>query len=246
MNSFSWTAVALLLFAGNSFAAVDQNKLATIVKDMLDKYDPKCMFSMAVSIPLKNTDQDYDINQVFTTENGNKVKEEILSGGVYKEGRIVAAKFLRKTKTTPEYHAEYRVLQNFNTLDNNNYFDHDLLLFYVFGSPCFHKCTNKEDTQNILEKLKDIKKWKQYAFVFTDVFKSLNPEQSTSEEQRKQALTNLAEESGLGLENIFRCAKSNDQMLCVSCSTDKQVTPSCVSYDAQQAGTSNTQSSNQK
>ncbi|XP_067355673.1 uncharacterized protein [Channa argus] len=236
MTSFSWTAVALLVFAGNCFAAVDQNKLATIVKDMLEKYDPtKQMFSMAVSIPVKkNTEQDYDIDQVFTTENGNKVKEKILSGGVYKEGRIVAAKVIPRKENKKQYiHAEFRVLENFDTLLNNNYYDHDLLLFYVFGSPCYHKCTNEADKENILTKLRMIQKWKHYAFVFTRPFESKNPQMSTTPDQRREALKKLADVSGeanqkLGLENIFRCFASNNQMQCISCSTNGEVADACV------------------
>ncbi|KAK2918480.1 hypothetical protein Q8A73_002851 [Channa argus] len=245
MTSFSWTAVALLVFAGNCFAAVDQNKLATIVKDMLEKYDPtKQMFSMAVSIPVKkNTEQDYDIDQVFTTENGNKVKEKILSGGVYKEGRIVAAKMNSFSWT-----AVALLLfagNSFAAVDQNKLativkdmldkYDPKCMFSMAVSIPL--KNTDQDYDINQVFTTENGNKVKE---------EILSGEQSTSEEQRKQALTNLAEESGLGLENIFRCAKSNDQMLCVSCSTDKQVTPSCVSYDAQQAGTSNTQSSNQK
>ncbi|XP_050924091.1 uncharacterized protein si:ch73-288o11.5 isoform X2 [Lates calcarifer] len=194
MTGFSWTALtlSLLLFAGNSFA-VDQNELAKIVDAIWEKFNARRMFSMAVSIPEKeNKPGSYDFNQILTTENGVSVNETIREGNVYMVDRIVAAKF-KPGKKGDDIHAEYRVLQNFKDWDDQNNFDHDhdLLLFYVLGSPCYHKCTSETHPQNILRNLSLIKKWKHYAFVFTLISISKNPNMSTTEAQRAEALQNL-------------------------------------------------------
>ncbi|XP_051801650.1 uncharacterized protein LOC110967728 [Acanthochromis polyacanthus] len=232
MAGFSWISgtLALLLIAGNCVAAVDQNQLAQLVNEIWGKYKINRMFSLAASIPeKKNMNQQYDAKQVFSNENGEEVKMEIKRGNVFNKGRIVAATPLKKKdKTGKDTHAEYRVLQNFDTFINNNDDKaHDLLLFYVLGSPCYDQCTNESDELNILRFLDQIKKWKHYAFVFTYIFKSKTSNQST-QKQRREALEKIG--IRLGLENIFRCEMSGDRMQCSSCSAKKQVADYCVLY----------------
>ncbi|XP_071359923.1 uncharacterized protein [Trachinotus anak] len=135
-------------------------------------------------------------------------------------------------------HAEYRTLQQFNTLPTNNNED-DLLLFYTYGSPCHDRCASETDPLSILKLINPIKRWKNYAFVFSKPFK---PSDGTpvSPEVQEQALLRLARYEGplgpIGLENIFRCERKNQLTKCSSCSADGNVAPGCIS-DATQAGT---------
>ncbi|XP_027138383.1 uncharacterized protein LOC113746539 [Larimichthys crocea] len=284
MAGLCWMAVTLsvLLYAGSSFADVDQNHLAGIVKEIVDKYRPsykadnvprKPMFSLAVSIPYDEKSKKYDISQVFNTDPADTVKKTILKCEVYKGTRMVAATVLRwpdvldqcpnepvqwddvlkecrniktwshlddtltllkdkgRKKSRSEKrcfdtvkegradHAEYRTLQAFNTLvDRKN--KNDLLLFYVLASPCSQRCTGITKKWSILENIKKIMKWKNYALVFSNVFK---PRDGTPipEKDSRGALERLGE--SIGLKNIFRCDKDK----CTSCSSGNQVTREC-------------------
>ncbi|XP_029949357.1 uncharacterized protein LOC115389912 [Salarias fasciatus] len=230
MTGVSWLllSAALLLLAGNS-DSVDQNLLANIIQEIWTDYSPRRMFSTAVSIP--RTNSGYDINQVLNRANGEDVKNTMKSGAVYKQGRIVAAMFQQKKgKTGQDIHAEYRVLQDINNLVNNNNIDfaNDLLIFYVLGSPCYHRCTVPNGPDSIIPYLDAVKRWTNYAFVFTHVFKSKNPNLQTTDEQLETAVTNLG--NALGLENIFRCKEDNNKkMVCNSCSQNQKVARYCIS-----------------
>ncbi|XP_038565698.1 uncharacterized protein LOC119896331 [Micropterus salmoides] len=101
-----WMAVTLGLFlsAGNSLADVDQNQLAGIVKEILNRYRPSYtgsngqrrepMFSLAVSIPYDSDRKIYNISQV--TDTREQVWQSILKKcEVYTSKRMVAATVLR-------------------------------------------------------------------------------------------------------------------------------------------------------
>ncbi|KAK2918476.1 uncharacterized protein [Channa argus] len=99
-----WMAVTLAGIAGNSLADVDQNELATIVNDILNKYTPtyskkngnlrEPMFSLAVSIPLSSKTNKYDVSQVL--DRVDAVKDTIITRcEVYTGTRLVAATLLR-------------------------------------------------------------------------------------------------------------------------------------------------------
>ncbi|XP_068583498.1 uncharacterized protein [Cebidichthys violaceus] len=118
-------------------------------------------------------------------------------------------------------HAEYRVLQNFDTLTNNRN-QNDFLLFYVLSSPCDQRCTNQGNPRNILNGINKIKKWNNYAVVFSNVFQPRSGE-PVSEENLIRALEQLGSYDGphdgplgpIGLKYIFRC----DGSRCSSCFT---------------------------
>ncbi|CAJ1052803.1 uncharacterized protein LOC117816345 [Xyrichtys novacula] len=114
-------------------------------------------------------------------------------------------------------HAEYRALKHMFKTPNKN----DFLLFYVLASPCDKRCANPENPWNILESIKEIKKWKNYAVVFSNVFQPRNGV-VIPEEDLKRALEQLGK--SVGLKNIFRCSKGK----CESCSDDNKVTSFCV------------------
>lgn len=111
-------------------------------------------------------------------------------------------------------HAEYRTLQNIGNLVSKHGGSEDLLVFYVLASPCDKRCTNKNNKWNILESIEKIKKWKNYAVVFTNVFQPRNGEKIPVKE-RREALKRLG--SSIGLGNIFRCY--NKKMQCINCSS---------------------------
>ncbi|XP_034544448.1 uncharacterized protein LOC117816345 [Notolabrus celidotus] len=273
MAPLCWTAVTLvlLLAVGNSLAAVDQNELAGIVQETLNRYTPSYesttggrrfpMFSLAVRVPYNKESKKYDISQV--TDSGEEVRETMIKCEVYSSSRVVAATVLRwpnvvdqcpgepvqwpdvlkicglSGKTTwldlkrkcsktvrdgRADHAEYRTLQHFNSLFKNQN-RNDLLLFYVLASPCDRRCTNHSSPWNILEKIKMIKQWNNYAVVFSDVFQPRNGH-IIPEEDLRAALGRLGQ--SIGLSNIFRCTEQ-DPMQCTSCSRDDTVTGFCVS-----------------
>ncbi|XP_051241472.1 putative uncharacterized protein DDB_G0281733 isoform X2 [Dicentrarchus labrax] len=283
MAGLCWMAVALVLSlsAGNSWAVVDQNKLARIVIDIVSKYRPHYevngkrrspMFSLALSVPYNKRSKKYDISQVFNTDSEDAVKTDIQKCKVYAGRRVVAATVLKwpdvvkwcpdepvqwqdvlmkcnqesmtwaelkkmrqDSKTEKECresvwnrradHAEYRTLQHFNNLVNNHN-ENDLLLFYVLASPCHDKCAAEGVSGNILESIQEIKKWNNYALVFTDVFQP--PGESVLEENRK-ALERLGQ--SVGLSNIFRCNINTPE--CRSCSAGNKVDPYCFADDSQ-------------
>ncbi|XP_038569072.1 uncharacterized protein LOC119898860 [Micropterus salmoides] len=120
-------------------------------------------------------------------------------------------------------HAEYRTLQNFDTLARDHG-ENDLLLFYVLASPCDQMCTNLSSPYNILNSIKMIQKWKNYAVVFSNVFKPRDGDPIPDEDLRG-AVERLGQ--SVGLRNIFRC--KGRVMQCTSCSSGTQVTRFCYS-----------------
>ncbi|XP_029993241.1 uncharacterized protein LOC115421447 [Sphaeramia orbicularis] len=124
-------------------------------------------------------------------------------------------------------HAEYRVLQHFDTIVKKVP-TNDLLLFYSWGSPCDDKCTKESCCYNILDKITKIKDWKSYAFVFSKPFK---PAQRMDEQQLKNNLRGGLEKLGskINLLNIYRCDKDNKgTTVCASCSSNGQVLDYCI------------------
>ncbi|XP_044197779.1 uncharacterized protein LOC122974010 [Thunnus albacares] len=102
MAGVHWMAVtlAVLLSAGNSLAAVDQNQLRRIVNEILNRFTPSYgngrnfpMFSLAVSIPYNSDTKMYDISKV--TDDGDQVRKTIVDCEVYTSERMVAATVLR-------------------------------------------------------------------------------------------------------------------------------------------------------
>lgn len=127
-------------------------------------------------------------------------------------------------------HAEYRTLQAFDTL-RKTWDINDLMLFYVLGAPCVHRCTKTDSERNILESIQKIRNWQNYAVVFTNIPKHANGEDIDLSE-KKQALLNLGtfefNSGSIGLENIFRCKYIHGNMQCASCSTKGDVTDYCI------------------
>ncbi|XP_044045409.1 uncharacterized protein LOC122873121 isoform X2 [Siniperca chuatsi] len=124
-------------------------------------------------------------------------------------------------------HAEYRVLQHFDTLVSN-LDENDLLLFYVLASPCDQMCTSETSPWSILKSIKQIQKWKNYAVVFSNVFKPRDSE-SIPDEDLRGAIERLGQ--SVGLRNIFRC-KVKGAGQCTSCSNGNQVARYCFSSDS--------------
>ena len=125
-------------------------------------------------------------------------------------------------------HAEYRTLQHINTLVSNLN-KNDLLLFYVLASPCDKRCTSESGKLSILNRIKAIQKWHNYAVVFSNIFQPRGGN-VISDEDLQGALQRLG--GSIGLSNIFRC---NRQMVmqCTSCSSGGQVAPYCFSENSQ-------------
>ncbi|XP_049899773.1 uncharacterized protein si:dkey-96g2.1 [Epinephelus moara] len=221
MAGLCWMAVmvAFFLSAENSLA-VDQNRLASFVNGILSQYGTQGMFSLAVSIP-DNQNQNINtiLQNIFQSDPPDNVRNVINNGQVYKGTRVVAAKVLKPTNGRPD-HAESRVVDELDRFFRRSN-PSDLLLFYVYASPCVEKCSSNTHQQSILERIKSISKWSNYAFVFSKIFKPRNGPTNT-DEQRRGALERLGH--SIGPENIFRC-----EWQCTSCSSGGNVANYCVS-----------------
>ncbi|XP_053271935.1 uncharacterized protein LOC128430032 [Pleuronectes platessa] len=244
MAARSRITVLLLLFllsTEHSFA-VNLNELEPLVDELLSKYRAEGVFSLAVSIPLnQNQDQTknqkqgaYQIQEVLESDPAANVENKINNGEVYVGSRVVAA------KPGGGLHAESRVVDKLNQLYKSPQFNQDdLLLLYVYASPCVEQCTDEVHPLSILRGLNEIRRWNNWAVVFSKIFKPSNGHENTDME-RVRALRRLATYQGdlgsVGLQNIFRCdGDENQQMKCVSCSSDGQVAQTCVS-DGPQSG----------
>ncbi|XP_067355768.1 uncharacterized protein [Channa argus] len=232
-----WRTAVMLVFllcTENCLAVVDQNRLANFVNGILTNYGTTGMFALAVRIPDDQNHNPEDILQeIFESDPPNDVKDTINKDEVYTGNRVVAAKVLKRVRGAD--HAESRVVNNLCKLINKPK-GNDLLLFYVYASPCVEKCSSNTHPENILERINLIRKWKNYAVVFSKIFKPKNGKTNTDEE-RSQALEELGkynvQQGSIGLENIFRCNKKKNDTQCISCSAGNQVAKACVSDDTQ-------------
>lgn len=147
--------------------------------------------------------------------------------------RDVSKQCNRSIKDGRADHAEYRTIQHMHNLLSKHRQD-DLLLFFVYASPCPRKCTNKTHTANILQQIQPVGRLKNFAFVFSKVFRPRGSKPLPAGEM-KSALTELG--STIGLQNIFRCDNPNGSLRCVSCSSGREVTPDCYvdQHSAQQS-----------
>ncbi|XP_078810565.1 uncharacterized protein LOC144994948 isoform X2 [Oryzias latipes] len=229
MAGLLWMSVSVLLFG--SCTGITENQLAPMVDAIWINYKINTMFSLAASIPKSQNQKDqYDVSQVLNAENAEAVKTAMKNKEVYAQGRIVAAKVIKNPDVKGEYiHAEYRVLQKFDNLLNQQFdLDNDLMLFYVRTAPCVQKCTNEDNPENILKYLPKLKRWKHYAFAFSGLYLSRNPQKSLSNEQRRAGIKKVGD--SLGLQNVFRCVESNGQMQCRTCADQNdQVADFCIS-----------------
>ncbi|XP_024145646.1 uncharacterized protein LOC112157242 [Oryzias melastigma] len=232
MEGLLCMSVIMSVILLQSCSCIDENHLAQMVNVIWTNYRPGKMFSIAASIPkIKNQVGTFDFHQVLNTKNAEEVKNVIMGGHVYKTGRIVAATFIPKPKegTKGNIHAEYRVLQNFDNLINQESdLKNDLMLFYVLAAPCTVKCTNENHQESILNYLKKLKKWTHYAVVFSYLYKP-NNSQHIPDKDRKAGIERLGKD--LGLKNVFRCVKNNEgRMQCSTCAgANNQAAQTCFS-----------------
>ncbi|XP_062282402.1 uncharacterized protein LOC133987151 [Scomber scombrus] len=228
MAGLCWVVVGLAVFlsAENCLAAVDQNKLARIVDAILKEYGRHAMFSLAIRIP-DNQNQNINqiLKQVFKSDPGNDVKKKINNGEVYIGSRVIAAKVLKRSKGSTD-NAESRVVDHLYHFTNRcNPNTKDMLLFYVYSSPCVEQRSNRH---NILRRIKNIQRWNSFAVVFSGIYRPRDGLPST-DQQRRGALQLLG--MSIGLNNIFRCHGPCGRMKCSCCSCGTQVVDYCVLDD---------------
>lgn len=240
MARLCWTALVLAMFlsAQSGEAAVDKEELARLVKELLNVYKPTYriygdapMFSLAISIPL-NAENGYNFKQVIKEDPPQNVKNVLKSRVVYAGKRVVGAAVKFAEKFTE--HAEKRVFEKFHTLVDrinkiNGISSTDLMLFYTFKSPCDTKCANPNHKFCILKEITKIKKWTNYAIVFSKVFKpnEIKPgtNETTPEENCEKALWEIGKK--INLSNIYRCTEGDTR--CISCNDNGTVNNDCLS-----------------
>ncbi|XP_076018158.1 uncharacterized protein LOC143009944 [Genypterus blacodes] len=244
MASLSWLMVAssLLLIAGNCVGAVDQNRLAQVVKVLTEQYDvgEGIQFSLAANIPLSQfTDPTFDrSNLINLIKPDTNAIEDIKKRKVYIGTRVVVS--LPKNSR----HAELNVLRAIptNWVPSGNF-----LLIYSFNSPCGTKCTNPEFDNNILVLNKEyVLRWgDNHAFVFTKIFdKPTWGNIIIDKDVLRAALTNLAN-ANLGMNNIFHCYTPGNEFLCSTCSSGGRIAEHCIDNNVgpQQGGSTGQSSS---
>ncbi|XP_028994344.1 uncharacterized protein LOC114848204 [Betta splendens] len=220
MASRCWMAVVLTVLLTEHILAVDQNRLADIVNGILRQYGTQGMFSLAVTIPEnQNLNINQVLQQVFQSDPAANVRNKLNNNEVYIGNRVVAAK--RYTQSFGTDHAESRVVDHLSQIFNNST-QNDLLFFYVFASPCVEKCSSSTHRQNILGRIQSIRRWRDWAFVFSVIFRPNNAPENT-EEQRQAALQRLG--NSVDLNKIFRCYGRQ----CTSCYSNGQVAQYCIS-----------------
>ncbi|XP_033480924.1 uncharacterized protein LOC117255827 [Epinephelus lanceolatus] len=229
MAGLCWMAVmvAFFLSAENTSAVVDQNRLASFVNGIFREYGTQGMFCLAVSIPDNQNQNINDILQdIFQSDPGDDVRNAINDGKVYIGTRVVAAKVLRHPNGGTD-HAESRVVDKLNRLfrqTNRN----DLLLFYVYASPCVERCSSTSDDRRILRRIQRISQWSNHVFVFTEIYEPNTCQTNRpTDAARRAALQRLG--SSVGLENIFRCERLSGRQQCTRCFSGGNVADYCVS-----------------
>lgn len=186
------------------------------------RYGTGGMFSLAVAVPEgQNQNVNQVLQQVFRSDPGNNVKNSLNNNQVYVGSRVIAAKVYRRPGGTD--HAESRVVDQLSRLAVQN--RNDLLLFYVYASPCVEKCSSDTHQQSILTRIRGITGWSNHAVVFSKIFKP-NTGPGNTDQQRREALQRLG--ASVGLANIFRCDGAGWRQ-CTSCSNNGQVAHYCVS-----------------
>ncbi|KAK7929806.1 hypothetical protein WMY93_006201 [Mugilogobius chulae] len=140
-------------------------------------------------------------------------------------------KKLKKDRDGLIQHAEYRVLQNIQTLTNKlnrGIQSTDLMLFYTYKSPCYTRCCSTDSLFNIFSKMSaSIRRWNNYAVVFSNIFVPghTSDTAATLEQDRRTALLNLGNAVN-GIANIYRCTQGAS--VCVSCVAPGGVNNDCV------------------
>lgn len=218
-----WMTLVLVFLLSGGSAAVDQNQLARLIKGLKNEYQISGMFCLVLSIP--NMDP-VTLDQIFTDNPKNTVKQKVSQGYVYKGTRLAVAAVKK-----PE-HAEYRVLKDLRLQSNAG----DLLVIYSYASSCPTTCTNRKNPYNIITLISNVissGNWGRRAFVFEKIFK---PQDSSGIDERvlEKAIRELRA-SGIGLANIFRCFKPKEAKTafqCTSCSQGGEVATDCVDYNA--------------
>ncbi|KAF3852691.1 hypothetical protein F7725_006046 [Dissostichus mawsoni] len=242
MAGLCWMAVMLsvLLSAVDRADAVDLETLASYVSQIKTMYGTQGMFSLAVSIPLlENTNS---LQQVLKGSDPVKnVKDALNKDEVYVGRRVVAAKLLNQLDKSVQ-HAESRVVDHLDALfkkqEENN---QDMLLFYVYASPCDQHCLQTEPPGSILNRINKIRQWQSYAVVFSEVFKPRNQNDPVPYDKLRAALRLLGNHQGprgqIGLDHVFRCKKPerSDPMECTRCGNGNQVAHKCISNEAEPA-----------
>lgn len=140
-------------------------------------------------------------------------------------------------------HAEFRTLQHVSSLAKSQQKSkEDMMVFYVRDSPCARICTDPHNTQNILSKVQDIMKWKDYVVVFSNIFRpeNNNPERVNELRESLKRLggaiadqgSKVKDKSSNGLQHIFRCYMQQEmdenKMKCFSCINNGKVAPKCI------------------
>ncbi|XP_043970955.1 uncharacterized protein LOC122830001 [Gambusia affinis] len=153
------------------------------------------------------------------------------NGRVQWRTRSQARTWLEAYRQNPELftdgtadHAEYRILQKLQSWPNIHNMGQDLLLFYVYASPCTTRCTNSDNRYNILSLLTSYVKFNM-VFVFSKVHQPRNA--NIPEENLREGLMSLG--GKIGLQRIFRCDKVNGRMKCANCNDNGNVAGWC--YD---------------
>ncbi|KAM7419872.1 hypothetical protein PAMA_016805 [Pampus argenteus] len=226
MAGLYWMTLTLVFFlsAGNTLAV---SRLEEIVEGIYNKYKTNGMFSLAVTVPDSGQTIKDLLQQIDNSDPREDVQNKINTGDVYVGNRVVAAKPYQYQNGKGTEHAESRVVDNLSHLRNNRNFN-DMLLFYVYASPCVDKCSNQNHRDNILERIKVINQWKSRAFVFSKIF-TPSSGYITPVQERCNALMQLG--NSIGRNNIFRCDKENNMRKCTSCFSGTQVVSYCVSDD---------------
>ncbi|XP_030296062.1 uncharacterized protein LOC115595561 isoform X2 [Sparus aurata] len=229
MNPLPWMTLVFLLSARSSLAVVDQNWLTGIVSGIRAEYKIENeQFCLAANIP-RDLDPK-DLHQVLQNDRYERDVKDIIDGCVVYEGNNVVV-----AKPVESVHAEPQVLQNMKQLTSNK--QNNILLIYSYLSPCGEKCTKLYHQYNIIKYMttiikqqqkKNVPHWSDVVFVFTRVFDSPKYGNLPTKEELKESLERLGN-SGLGLQNIFRCYKpENLEFQCHSCSSNTKVSDVCV------------------
>ncbi|KAM8725868.1 uncharacterized protein AB9X84_002548 [Acanthopagrus schlegelii] len=219
MNPRPWMTLAFLLLARSSLGDVDQNWLTGIISEIRAEYQIKGQFCLAANIPVKLKPK--DLHQVLENDRYKGNVEDALNDGVYKGNNVVIA------RPAGPVHAEPQVLTNLHGLIGDT--QDKLLLIYSYLSPCDKKCTDPNNKFNIIRTIKEkvLPYWRNVAFVFTKVFD--DPESSSGPDKTalRESLERLGD-SGINLQNIFRCDKIGENFQCLSCSSEGSVSDVCV------------------